>query len=123
MCIYLNKGMRPLNEKFSTFPLMSVLFMIGEDSFCHRGINGLTLEKKFRGDKIVFWCTYPTKKKKDDLIILLCKMARCLMAKCHVSKENFVILRETEKLNDPKLRKYSFMIKFIDHQAEIKRNS
>ena len=118
MVLHLNKKMGMAVEACKNLERDAAMFMIGETVPDCNLINGITLERRYH-NKIVIWCTYPEKTRDFRT---LSAMANSYMRGIGLSPKSFTILQKNDKLTDPKFSKFSIMIKFVDHQKELKYN-
>lgn len=94
------------NDLDNVFEL-SLLFLIGECSKYSSHVNGITFERKFRGDKMIVWCNAHSKEMLESI-------------KNEVLPDNlrdYCCLDATEH-NDSR---YKVGIKVVDHKAELQR--
>jgi translation initiation factor 4E len=101
--LYLNRNR--LNDDSMNEIFWNVLmFMIGNETEYHNYINGVSFERKYRGDKITFWCTAQS----DDMLSIIFDK---------------IGIRETEytKSAAPSNDNYKIVVKMIDHQDELRK--
>jgi Eukaryotic initiation factor 4E len=85
----------------------ALLFLIGEWSIYSQFINGITFERKMRGDKMIVWCNSHSKEMLIDV-------------KNELLPEN---VKEQTSLQSGELNdnRFKVSIKVIDHKSELQR--
>ena len=79
-----------------------LLYLVGNNSDYHPFINGVTFERKWQGDKVIFWCNAHSDNMLDNVLENLCfKPTDCT--------------RSTNPQND----NYKVVVKIIDHRQEL----
>jgi translation initiation factor 4E len=81
-----------------------LMFLIGNETKYHDYFNGVSFERKYRGDKITLWCTAHS----EDMLTMVL--------------EN-IGLRSTEYTRSvtPSNDNYKIVVKMIDHQEELRK--
>jgi len=85
----------------------ALLFLIGEWSEYSQFINGVTFERKMRGDKMIVWCNSHSK----DMLINV----KNELLPDNVSDQTSL---QTGELND---NRFKVSVKVIDHKSELQR--
>lgn len=103
---YFNKNKtneKDLDDVFES----SLVFLIGETSMFSDCVNGITFERKQRGDKMIVWCNAHSPE-------MLENVTTGILPKQFESETNF----ETGDLTDSR---YKVSVKVVDHQSELQR--
>ena len=100
---YLNRNQ--LNEDSMNEIFLNVLmFLVGNTTDYHEYFNGVTFDRKYRGDKITFWCSAQSD-----------HMLETILDHLDIRKTDYT--RSVMPSNDS----YKMTIKIIDHQEELRK--
>ena len=84
-----------------------LLFLIGNMSDYHQFLNGVTFERKYKGDKLIIWCSAHSN-----------EMFHCVIDNIFPqSVKDYLTLKQFD-LSDSR---YKVFGKVVDHQSELKR--
>lgn len=102
--LYLNRNL--LNDDSMNEMYLNVLmFLIKNTTSYHEYINGATFDRKYKGDRITFWCTAQSD-----------HMLECIMEE-HLGMRKTDYTRSVLPINES----YKVVVKLIDHQEELRK--
>ena len=101
--LYLNRN-RLDKESMDELFLNVLMFLVGNETNYHEFINGVSFERKYRGDKITLWCSAQSE-----------EMLKVIMEKLDIRKTDYT--RSVAPSND----NYKIVVKMIDHQEELRK--
>lgn len=101
--LYLNRTQ--LNDDcMNEIYLNALMFLIGNGTDYHQYINGVTFDRKYRGDKITFWCCAQSD-----------QMLDVILENLDIRKTDYT--KSTLPSND----NYKIVVKVIDHHSELEK--
>ena len=87
----------------------ALLFLVGEWSKFAECVNGVTFERKYRGDKMIVWCNSHSK-----------EMLQNIKNEMLPASMKDLVSIDSGELND---NRYKISVKIIDHKSELQRLS
>jgi hypothetical protein len=103
---YINRNRVTENDLNQIF-IDCLLFFIGNMSIYHQFLNGVTFERKNKGDKLIVWCSAHS----DEML-------NCVIENIFQQDVRDYLTIKNVELSDSR---YKVITKVIDHQSELKR--
>lgn len=124
---YLNRH-KPIFDTHPSIYEDMVLSTIGcQFEEIHEIINGITFERKYKGDKIVFWFgendifknTEKSNKIIRNMLLGLELVEEDYDAPPGTDPGHFYVLKEQDKMNDIRFKETSVLARVVDHEKEL----